>query len=370
VDRIYRHAARAGHEMERCFFDSREWKEAGAPCSAEQALRLFYNPAARARFDAAAHTHHSEVALFHNLYPVASPALYRAAVKARLPVMQYLHNFRPFSVSGTLYAKGQMMPEALTGDYRQEILHASWQGSVLKSALFAMMLKGLHASRWLDSVKSWIAISEFMRQRMIGAGLPAERVHALRHSWDAMPAAPAVVDGGRYLFLGRLVEEKGLHILLQAWQLLRQRLGSACPALDIAGEGPLLPEVLAAEGVRYLGQLDAEAKADALTQCRALVIPSTWWEPLGLVTYEAYDFGKPVLAAASGGLTETVQPGVTGWLHSARDADELAANVLACESASADQRAQMGRAGRSWLLRETSPVAWQARFSELVARVV
>ncbi len=46
-----------------------------------------------------------------------------------------------------------------------------------------------------------------------------------------------------------------------------------------------------------------------------MLAPSVWWEPLGLVTYEAYDYGKPMLAARSGGLSETVVAGLTGFLH-------------------------------------------------------
>jgi glycosyltransferase involved in cell wall biosynthesis len=368
VERIYRHASLAGHEVERCFFDSREWKEDCGPTAVGQAVRMFYNPDGRRRFDAAMAQHDSELALFHNLYPVASPALYRAALKSGVPVLQYLHNFRPFSVSGTLYARGQMLSEALQGDYSREVRWGAWQGSVLKSALFAVMLKALHCTRWLDSVRGWIAISEFMRQRIIEAGVQPERIHTLLHSWDAMATEPEPKDDGSYLFLGRLVEEKGIRVLLEAWQQLRVELGEKCPQLVIAGDGPLrgLVESKAGDAIRYAGQLEGETKTAALRACRAVVVPSTWWEPLGLVVYEAYDFAKPVVAARAGGLTETVMPGGTGWLHEPQSAAGLVANVIECQRMSSEQRLSMGRAGRSWLLRERSVGAWQRSFSAIV----
>jgi len=114
--------------------------------------------------------------------------------------MQYFRNFtRPFCVSGTVYARGQILAEAMQGNWWREVKFASWQDSVVKSALFAMMLKLLHASGWLRSVKAWIAISDFMRDRIIESGVSANQVHSLRHSWDAMPEAPAYRDAGHYL---------------------------------------------------------------------------------------------------------------------------------------------------------------------------
>lgn len=370
VDRIYEHL-KDGNDMERCFFDSRDWLGADAPSRFSQLRKMFYNSDSRRAFETAAAKQHSDVALFHNLYPVASPSLYHAALERRLPVVQFLHNFRPFSVSGTLHARGRLMPEALHGSYGREVLSGSWQGSVLKSALFALLLKRLHRSGWLTSVKQWVAISDFMRDRMIEAGVPTERITALRHSWDAMPEMPAREDDGNYLFLGRLVDVKGIEPLLQSWRELRIELGDATPKLVIAGEGPLASRVASETNpsIQYAGMLTGAAKAEALRTCRALIVPSLWWEPLGLVVYEAYDYGKPVLSAKSGGLTEVIEQGVTGLKHAPGDVRGLVADVLTLEKASAAQRLAMGDAGRQWLLRDASPAVWKQRMQEVLDRI-
>ena len=372
VDRIYQHVSQR-HDVARCFFDNADWKKPGAPGMAGQAARMFYNAASRAQFESDVERHTSEVALFHNLYPVASPSLYRAALKRGLPVMQYLHNYRPFCVSGTVYAHGQILAEAMHGNWWREVQFASWQDSVVKSALFAVMLKLLHASGWLRSVKAWIAISDFMRDRIIESGVPAGQVHSLRHSWDAMPEAPPYRDSGHYLFLGRLVEPKGVAPMLDAWQQLHQHLGPRTPMLHIAGEGPLEALVRRhAESnpcVQYLGMITGKTKHEALATCRALLVPSVWWEPMGLVVYEAYDFAKPVLAARSGGITEAVQPGVTGFLHEPGQIDAVVRDVLTMESLDAAQRREIGNAGRAWLLRHTTATAWQDGFDAIVSEL-
>lgn len=374
VERIFQHLS-ARHEMSRCFFDSADWKNADAPGAAGQVKRLFYNKESRARFETALDASGAGAALFHNIFPVGSPSLYHAALQRRLPVVQYLHNYRPFSVGGTLHADGRLVQDAIYGSYWKEVLSGAWQGSVVKSALFAVMLKALHRSGWLQSVKAWIAISDFMRQKLVSAGaLPEARVHTLRHAWDAMPKPSAVEDAGYYLFMGRLVDTKGVVPLLDAWDALRAQLGKKTPLLHIAGEGPLSDAVQ--QRIRtnpYIGQLGhtgGETKREALRRCRAVLVPSTWWEPLGLVVYEAYDYSKPVLAAKSGGLSETVRHNVTGLLHEPGDVQGIVHDVLAMEATPATARLVMGSAGRQWLLRETSPQAWLNRFEEILAEAM
>ena len=371
MQRIHDHLS-TRHELTRCYFDSADWVGPGAPSKLQQGVKLFYNAESRARFEAVQREFQAQVALFHNLYPVASPALYKSARDSGLPVVQYLHNYRPFSVSGTLYADGTMMPEALEGDFSREVMRGAWQGSVVKSALFAVLLKLLQRSGWLGSISHWVAISEFMRQKLMQhAGIPAGKIVTLRHSWDAMETLPQREDAGEYLFLGRLVEVKGITMLLQAWHELRLHLGEKCPRLVIAGDGEQRAEVEQAcevnPTIRYAGQLDGLAKAEALRTCRALLAPSTWWEPLGLVVYEAYDFGKPVIAARAGGLGETVQHGETGFLHEPGDVAGLVQQVLNMEAMTAAQRLAMGDAGREWLLTNASPQQWNLQMDQLLA---
>jgi glycosyltransferase involved in cell wall biosynthesis len=167
------------------------------------------------------------------------------------------------------------------------------------------------------------------------------------------------------LFLGRLTETKGITTLLDAWDVLRGKLGDRTPLLHIAGEGPLEQAVqLRMRTNPYIGQLGhigGETKREALRRCRAVIVPSTWWEPLGLVVYEAYDYGKPVLAAKSGGLTEIVPHGVTGLQHEPGDVGGLVNDVLEMEATPVGARQAIGHAGRQWLLREADPQAWMRR---------
>jgi len=372
VERIFGHLSELG-PIEKCWFDSREWDEPGAPGKLRQAGLIGNNPSSRERLREASKRAGASTWLVHNVVPVASFGVYREAAELGIPVLQYCHNFRPFSVSGTLWAKGMVCDAGLRRQFGPEVRAANWQGSRLKSAILAWHLQNLHRSGALENVKMWIAISEFVAGKFREAGVPAERVVALRHSWDARPDAPPRRDQGYYLFLSRLVEEKGVRPLLEAWALLERQLGDKCPRLVIGGTGPCEAEVLAAsdgsERIDFVGFVAGDQKVDLVDGCRAMLGPSIWWEPLGLVTYEAYDAGKPMLAAASGGLTETVHEGETGFRHVPGDAVSLANSVRKLEELGAAGRHEMGAKGREWLLQEANPVRWRDRFSEILEKL-
>ena len=97
-----------------------------------------------------------------------------------------------------------------------------------------------------------------------------------------------------------------------------------------------------------------------------MIVPSLWWEALGLVVYEAYEFGRPVLASSSGGLTEVVVPGETGLLHEPGNAAEIAQQVRQME-ANAVHRHVLGQQGRVWLEQNANENEWREKFSKIAA---
>jgi glycosyltransferase involved in cell wall biosynthesis len=352
-------------------FQSSEWTRNGAPTRLMQARQVWDNAASRNRLSGMARDQKPDVLLYHNLIPVGSLGLYDEAIRLDIPVVQYIHNFRPFSPSGIMWIRGRVNDAALRGNPWPEVISRAWERSFLKTLLIANYQKKLLSSGALDGVKRWIAVSDFMRDRFVEAGLPPDRVVTLRHCWKPSLSPRTSAGAGYYLFLGRLVPEKGIYTLLDAWRLLEKRLGSACPCLIIAGSGPHEAAVQAAShrmrSVVCVGFVRGPLKHDLLTGCRALIAPSIWWEPLGLIIHEAYDAGRPVLAAASGGLTETVLPDVTGYVHAPGNAEALADDVERMESLKPEQRISMGREGRNWLLKHASQEEWMERFTDILA---
>jgi glycosyltransferase involved in cell wall biosynthesis len=358
-------------------FLSRSWKGRGGPSMLGQAIRMWDNGESRMRLRREVGTLRPDALVFHNLIPVASFGLYDEARRLDLPVLQYVHNFRPFSPSGTMWYSGAVHDDALYGNMFPEIVRGAWEKSILRTGLLSFYLHRLRRSGWLEAVDRWLAVSEFMRKRFIAGGIPEGKIDLLRHCWRAMPEIPSPVgtgEVGHYLFLGRLVPEKGILVLLDSWDILVRRLGSRCPRLIVAGSGPEESEVISRcrrnSKVEFAGFVTGEAKQRLLIGCRALVAPSIWWEPLGLIIYEAYDYGKPVLAARSGGLMETVSEGRTGFLHEPGIAESLVESILRMEELEPEGVSELGRVGREWLLKEADPDAWRNRFLSIAETVI
>jgi glycosyltransferase involved in cell wall biosynthesis len=126
----------------------------------------------------------------------------------------------------------------------------------------------------------------------------------------------------RYLFVGRLIERKGLELLLAAFHRLDRG------ELWIAGDGPLRGKVDAAAArnprIRLLGHLDGDALADVYPQADVLVVPSLY-EPWGLVVHEGLAYGLPAIVTDQVGAgDDLIAPGINGYVVPAGFSEALA----------------------------------------------
>jgi glycogen(starch) synthase len=132
---------------------------------------------------------------------------------------------------------------------------------------------------------------------------------------------------GDLIFLGRLVSEKGVDILLQALALLQNR--GLSPRLTIVGSGPeLVAMQQMAEGlglsdqVTFAGPKGGAELVSLLQEHKILVIPSRYDEPFGVVALEGIGCGCTVVGSGGGGLPEAIGP--CGMTFPNGDANALA----------------------------------------------
>jgi glycosyltransferase involved in cell wall biosynthesis len=251
--------------------------------------------------------HRFDVWEIHNTFPAFSPAVYDAALELDVRVIQYLHNYRFSCVNGMFLNQGEPCYRCIRGTFWPAFLTSCWRSNRWASGIAGIALTRVRGL--FSSINIWVAISEAQKRRHVEMGIPAERIRVVPHFLEApIDVRPNVPDDGYFLFLGRLSPEKGLWQLLQGWRLLK-----AGPAkLVIAGEGPersRLENVCREHGlknVEFRGYVAARDQ-DALWQgARALIVPSIWEEPFGLVVLEAWAHGRPALVANRGGLPEIV----------------------------------------------------------------
>jgi glycosyltransferase involved in cell wall biosynthesis len=151
------------------------------------------------------------------------------------------------------------------------------------------------------------------------------------------PYQSAVFDGARHagskrdlVFLGRLIEGKGLGVLLHALALLADR--GIRPTLTVIGRGPAedlhrqqVTQLALAAQVEFSGPLRGVALRDRLTEHQLLIVPSVWDEPFGIVVLEGLACGLIPVVADAGGLPEAV--GQCGPIVSRNKPSELAGEI-------------------------------------------
>lgn len=362
------------HQVFHCYFNSSQM--AGTDNLAQMfvsAGQILWNSAAAQRLGTHLDTVKPDVVLFHNIIPYGSASLLHEVQRRRIKSVYYIHNFRPFSVNGYLWTNGKLTTAGLRKNFLPEILTGSWQQSRLRTFICALAISFMHAAGLYKKIDRWIAISDFMRTTFINAGIPENKIVTLRHSAQIDPVSPCICDQGYYLFLGRLISAKGILTLLDAWDQITKKLGLSTPVLKIAGEGELAQQVNAYSSqnpkVEFLGRIDGLTKKTCIQNCRAMIAPSLWWEPLGIVTYEAYNACKPMLAARSGGLTETVHDSYTGFLHEPGDVSQLVKQIEMLEADPANAQ-NLGKAGHEWLSKNCNDAQWLDNFDQILQDLV
>jgi len=171
----------------------------------------------------------------------------------------------------------------------------------------ALTLMG-HRSTW-RLVDRFLPVSDFIGQHLMASGVSPGRIQTIRNSVrdPGEPTAP----GSDFLFAGRFDREKGISLLLQAWEASRM----ADRSLTILGDGPLRDVVERAavnDRIVWLGRVSKEEVGRQMRASGVVVVPSTWYEGLPLTVAEAYSHGRPVIVSDHGGLSEVVTP-ETGW---------------------------------------------------------
>jgi glycosyltransferase involved in cell wall biosynthesis len=286
---------------------------------AAQIVLQVVNPFAVARVREALRVFHPDVVLVNMFTLHLSPAILHPL--RGVPTVLSIHEYKVICPMGS-----KLLPDGRLCTQRaglvcwragcMGLLH--WLRDQPRYALIRAAVRGV------DRI---LACSRWMQCELAANGIEAEHV--------ALPVPPPGASFQRtpaahptFVFCGGLRVDKGVSLLLQAFARLHAEAPSA--QLRIVGEGAQrsqLEQRARALGlgsaVTFTGWLPPAAVEQQLSDAWALVAPSLWAEPLGLVALEAIVRGVPVLASRSGGFSETVEHGISGLLFPNGDVDAL-----------------------------------------------
>jgi glycogen synthase len=337
LERLTRALMSAGHEID---VFAGEVRHTGAA----RVLDL-WDPYARARLGARVRSWAPDVVHFHNVVRELSVA----ALLVPAPRVLTAHDMR---LAGTVDPR-PASPAGLTG---------------LVDRHLKRRLDTAVARRALDEV---VAVSEPVATGLRDAGFTRVTALPAPAPTPSHPLCPPA-ECADLAYVGRLSEDKGLFILLQAWRLISERHPGS--RLIVAGDGPLQEELARSgdESVRFVGRLSADAVSRLLGSVRAVAVPSLpRLRPEGapLVVVEAAAHGRAVVGSDDPGIV-AMAAGLPGCVTvAAGDARALADQLdrLLSEPARAGR---LGAANLAAAAEDHAPQRLAERMQEVYARAI
>ena len=272
---------------------------------------------------------------------LSEAAAIRRAVRKFDPDVIHLHWLVPQGVAGLFGARGRPWVVTTHGGDLYGLRGPWWR------ALKRAVLKRASAAT---------AVNADMAHRLRSLGHPPRGIHVLPMGADAAgvrsASTGAEVVPGRIMFAGRLVEKKGVTVLLDALRRLPCDLEWS---LDVVGDGPLRSSLEAQAAalpgsITFHGQLPQHEVAAMWGRCTVAVFPSVPassgdQDGLPVTLLEAMTAGRPVIASDIPGIDEVVADGDTGMLVPPGDAETLA-RALGCLLADPARRTRLAGAAQ------------------------
>jgi len=249
-----------------------------------------------------------------------------------VPILYTLHEFLPIC-----HRNGQLMRTTTEKPCREESPRRCHECFPEVSPQAFFMRKRFIQSQ-MSVVDRFLAPSNFLRERFVDWGLPAEKVVFEEYGRLPVRSEPARDrrQRNRLAFFGQLSYFKGINVLLRAMKRLQE--DEVDVHLSVHGANlELQPEEFRDEfqelldatrdTVTFEGQFNHDDLPSLMADVDWVVVPSVWWENSPLVIQEAAQHGRPVIASDIGGMAEKVHDRVSGLHFRANDPADLATTI-------------------------------------------
>jgi len=284
-----------------------------------------------------------------------------------LPIIRTLHGHAPYCPSGSKFLDRWKQP-----CNRPYSLYGCLWGHLVDHCGSIRLQKLSHNFHHLQQEKNTlpsipvVTVSHFLKDQMVQSGYSADLIQVLHlfapdQTNDSLPPNTGTP---RFVFLGRITPQKGLDWLLRALKQVQSPIH-----LDIAGEGYQEPEIHQlvqqlglSDLITFHGWVSPAQTNNLLRSARALIFPSIWHEPAGLVALEAMTNARAVIASCVGGIPEMVVHKETGLLIEPNNVSGLATSIE-CLATDWSLATQLGIAGRKMA---TEQFTLQRHFNQLM----
>ncbi len=258
-----------------------------------------------------------------------SPSLLDACREKNVPVVMSCNDYKHICPNYKLYHHGKLCEACKGGRYYNSVLNKCCQESMAFS-LASCLESAAHYSMDIirKNVHTFLFAGEFMARKTEEFwGKNSFRWAKLLNPFDSTKYATSTEYSDYLLFFGRLIEEKGVDILLKAMKYAPNT------RLVLVGDGPQfhslqkLSKELNLKNVEFAGPKWGDELDQLLKYTRFVVIPSIWHENFPYVIVQSFAMGKAVIGTDRGGIPELIVDGEFGYIYPADEPKALAEKI-------------------------------------------
>ena len=332
------------------------------------AFKIIYSWEAKNKLESLIDTNKPDVAHLHNIYHHLSPSILPVLKKNGVPTVMTLHDLKLICPSYLMLNASGVCEKCKGGRIYNVVTNKCMKQSLpLSSLIFSETLVHRLSKIYKKNIGMFILPSKFYLNKFIEWGWEADRLIHIPNFVDADLLKPNYQPGKYFVFFGRLSKEKGVKTLIHAAH-------EANVELKIIGNGPLEGElkILAScldANVTFLGFRTGAALHQTISNARAVVLPSEWYENAPMSVMESYALGKPVIGANIGGIPEMIKEDETGITFESTNVASLSHSLIQLKNMKDEAVIAMGKTARQWVENEYTADKYSERLQNLYSRL-
>ena len=248
-----------------------------------------------------------------------SPSVITGAKKMGVPVVLRLSDYFLLCPRFDFMYQKKICEDCLTKGYRSCIKKRCVKGSLFASVIRVFSMKFHNFIHVYRGVDAFITPSEFLKKKLVENGFDEKKITCIP-TFTASKSEVGKPQVGVYgLYFGRITEEKGVEIVIKAYEKLPgyelKIMGD--DTTEEAKRLKLYVEQRKIKNVEFLGFKSGIELEKVIKGARFTLIPSIWYDNLPNTALESFQYSKPVIASNIGSLPELVADGVNGFLFEA-----------------------------------------------------
>lgn len=273
-----------------------------------------------------------EVVHVHNTLNLVSPAVYYAARRMKVPVVQTIHNFRLLCPGATFYRDGHICEDCVEHGLKCAVRHSCYRESKIQT-LACVLSTEFHRMTGIYGKINYICLTDFNKKKLLELKqIKPERVFVKPNFVECKNEFVSEKDRmNQFVFAGRLDKLKGIDLLFKAWK----RMGAHAPKLIVCGTGPMEDwcKSFIRENdvnIEMRGFVSNDEALKIIANSKALVLPTQWYEGFPMSIVEAFSVGTPVICSDLGNAGSVIINGITGMKIDFHDYIQVKKALMNC----------------------------------------